>query len=71
MCLHNILTKPKTELINKVYEVQKSIFTNKDWFNLVKGNRTEMGISLTDEQISVMSKDRYKAVVSKAVDSAV
>ena len=70
MYLHNILTKPKTELINKVYEVQKAVFTNKDWFNLVKGNRTELGISLTDEQISVMSKDRYKAVVSKAVDSA-
>ena len=70
MYLHNILTKPKSELINKVYEVQKAVFTNKDWFNIVKENRSELGISLSDEQISTMSKEKYKSIVSKAVDSA-
>ena len=69
MYLHNILTKPKTELIRKVYEVQKQLFTTKDWFNLVKENRIELGISLTDYQISVMSKDRFKEIVNKAVNA--
>ena len=67
MYLHNILTKPKSELINKVYEVQKAVFTNKDWFNIVKENRSELGILLTDEQISIMSKEKYKSIVDKAV----
>ena len=70
MYLHNILTKPKSELINKVYEVQKAVFTNKDWFNIVKENRSKLGILLTDEQISIMSKEKYKSIVDKAVKSA-
>ena len=69
MYLHNILTKPKSELISKVYEVQKSVFTKNDWYNLVKENRNELGIPLTDEEISVMSKDRFKSIVNKAVNA--
>ena len=69
MYLHNILTKPKSELISRVYEVQKSVFTKNDWYNLVKENRNELGIPLTDEEISVMSKDRFKSIVNKAVNA--
>ena len=67
--MHNILTKPKSELISKVYEVQKSVFTRNDWYNLVNENRNELGIPFTDEEISVMSKDRFKAIVNKAVNA--
>ena len=66
MYLHNILTKPKSELISKVYEVHKSVFTT---YNLANENRNELGIPLTDEEISVMSKDRFKAIVNKAVNA--
>ena len=67
MYLHNILIKPKSELIRKVYEVQKSLFTKHDWYNLVMQNRNELQITQTDEQIGKMSKERFSSIVTKAI----
>ena len=36
MYLHNILTKPKKEMIWKFYDVQKNIHTKNDWYALVQ-----------------------------------
>ena len=69
MYLHTILSKPETELIRKVYEVQKSLPTSKDWYELVSEDRQNLGINLSDKQISDMKKDRFRTVVSKAVDA--
>ena len=38
MYLHNILSKSKSELIRKFYEVQKSILTKNDWYGQVQAN---------------------------------
>jgi hypothetical protein len=48
--LQNILTKPKSELISKVYEVQRNLFSKNDWYNLVTENRSQLEIVQSDEQ---------------------
>ena len=68
MYLHNILSKPKSELIWQVYEVQKKLYTKNDWHNLVQANRKELLILLSDDQISKMTKEKFKFVVSQAVE---
>jgi hypothetical protein len=68
MYLHHILSKPKSELIRKVYEVQQQITTKNDWYSLVQDNKTELMINKSDEEISQISKDRFRSIVNKAVD---
>ena len=63
----HILTKPKSELIRKVYEVQRNMFTKHDWYNLVMEDRNQLEIVQSDEQISKMSKDSFSKIVTKAV----
>ena len=65
--LHNILTKPKSELIRKVYDVQRNMFTKHDWYNLVMEDRNQLGIVQSDEQISKMSKESFSKIITKAV----
>ena len=52
MYLHHILSKPKSELIRKVYEVQQQITTKNDWYSLVQDNKKELMINKSDEEIS-------------------
>ena len=68
MYLHTILSKPETELIRKVYQVQKSLPTSKDWFEIVSEDRKNLEINLSDEQISRMKKEKFRLVVTKAVN---
>ena len=68
MYLHHFLSKPKSELIRQVHEVQKQMFTKNDWHNLVNENKNELRISLTDEQISKLSKEKFKFTVTQAVE---
>ena len=67
MYLHNILKKSKNELIRKVYETQKFLQTKNDWYNLVSEDKNKLGLSVSDEQISAMSKTSFKTLVVKAV----
>ena len=67
MYLHTILSKPETELIRKVYQVQKSLPTSKDWFEIVSEDRKNLEINLSDEQISGMKKEKFRLVVTKSV----
>ena len=67
MYLHNILKKPENELIRKVYRIQKLLPTKNDWYQIVQEDRNKLGLSLSDEQISVMSKIKFKTIVVEAV----
>ena len=68
MYLQTILKKSKTELVRKVYEVQKMISTKNDWFQLVEENRRDLKINKSDEEIETMSKERFKLIVNKSVE---
>ena len=67
MYLHTILHKPKSELIRKVYDVQKVLVTKNDWCQLVEQNRKELSISYSDEEIEKMSAEKFKSIVTKSV----
>ena len=70
MYLYIILSKLKSELISKV---QKNVCTKDDSWLLQSGSEkqkvcADVLISQTDEEISKMSKDRFKTIVNQAVD---
>ena len=67
MYLHNILKKPENELIRKVYEIQKSLPTKNDWYQMVQEDKNKLGLAVSDKQISAMSKENFKTIVKEAV----
>ena len=67
MYLHNILKKPENELIRKVYEIQKLVPTKSDWYQIVTEDKNKLGLTISDQQISEISKDKFKTIVVKAV----
>ena len=68
--LHHVLNRPESEIIRKVYEVQKNIPTKNDWFGVVKQNMEDLKINLSDKEISQMSKQKFKKIVNSAVEKA-
>ena len=64
----HILSKPTSEMIRRVYEVQKQIYTKNYWYSLVQDKKNELGIQLSDEEISKMSKERFRSLVQTAID---
>ena len=70
MYLHHILHRPETEMIRKVYEVQKHVQTKNDWFGLVHKDMNYLNINLSDQKIMQLSKDRFKSLVTAAVEEA-
>ena len=69
MYLWNILKKDETELTKKVYNTQKTVRTKGDWFLMVDMERQKYDLKLSDEEISRMSKYRFKNLVDKKVNS--
>ena len=67
MYLHNILKKPENELIRKVYEIQKLLPTKNDWYQMVQEDKNKLGLEVSDEQISAMSKEKFKTLTVEAV----
>ena len=69
MYLHTIVSRESIELTRRFYEVQKSIYTKNDWFQLVQQNKVELMINYTDEEISKMSKDKFRIIVNRSVEN--
>ena len=68
MYLHTILSRPESDLTKQVYNVQKTIYTKDDWYRIVMNDRSELNISHTDQEISNMSKDKFRILVSIAIE---
>ena len=68
MYLHTILSRPEDDLTKQFYYVQKTIFTKDDWFRIVMNDRAELNISHTDQEISNMSKDKFRTLVTTAIE---
>ena len=62
-----ILHRDKSELIHRIYTTQNISNSTGDWVRLVEADKTELGISLTDEQIQGVSKTSFKTYVKKKV----
>ena len=70
MYLHNILQKDKTEMVRKIYETQKINPTSGDFYEMVRSDMSAVGMTVTDDDISRMSKYQFKALVKKKVKDA-
>ena len=66
--LHNILSKKPDELIQKVYFVQRSKPSINDWFLSLQQEREKFQITLSDEEISMLSKNKFKKIISEKIN---
>ena len=67
MYLWHILSRDKTELIRRVYETQKISSNAGDWIRLVEADKSELNITMSDEEIQGVSKDMFKTFVKEKV----
>ena len=63
----NILQKDDSELVKKVFVTQRSLVTKNDWVTQLENDLSECRISLSEEQIRSMKKDKFKALVKKQI----
>ena len=64
---HHILRRPTNELISKFYHAQKLKPSKGDFVSLIENDKKMIGISLSNEEISKLSKYKYKKLVKKAI----
>ena len=69
MYLRTILRRPVTDMVQKVYKVQKTVKTPDDWGVDIKEVLQKYRIDLTDEQIMETSIYKYEKIVQKAVNA--
>ena len=65
--LWHILHWKKTELVVRVYFSQKLTPKRGDWVKSVENNKNQLGIDLSDDKISNISKEMFKNIVGKKV----
>ena len=68
MYLWHILTRDTNELVRKVYFVQSIKCTPGDWFLMIQSEKIKYKILLSDEEISKLSKNKFKTIVNTHVE---
>ena len=58
------------ELTNKVYETQKIAQTKGDWYEISEIEKLNYEITLTDQEISKMSRNKFKKLVEKKIHTS-
>ena len=66
--LHNILQRDKSDLIVKIYQAQLLKPARHDWAQIVQMDKSKYDISLTDLDISKMSKGSYQKLIESKVN---
>ena len=69
MFLWTVLNREKDDLVRKVYEVQKIRQTKNDWYIMIEQEKQKYNITVTDDEISLMSKYKFKTLVQKSVEN--
>ena len=69
MFLWKVLHVKKSELIYRVYKSQEVSSHPGDWVRLIGQDKTTLGLELTDEEIVSLSKNKFKNMVKKKVES--
>ena len=57
---HNILKRSSSELLFKIYQVQKLKPCRYDWIQLLQSDKVLYNITLSDSEVSQMSKHQFK-----------
>ena len=68
--LHNIISRSESELVKRVFNVQKENPSKEDWCHIVKQDMTLINLFMTEKEIADYSKRELKAIVKKHVTSA-
>ena len=68
--LHNVLTKNENELVKSVFLAQKINPNKGDWCLLVEKDMKLVNIKMTESEIMLMSKTKFKNHVKKCVAAA-
>ena len=69
MYLWTILKQKDDQLIRKTYNAQQLKTTKGDWYEMVQGEKRKFSINLTDQEISQISRYKFKKIVDKNVGS--
>ena len=67
MYLWHVLHRDTSELISKVYEIQKCQTVRGDWARIMSEEKAKFGISETDEMIAKMSKQKFRKMIKTKV----
>ena len=69
MYLWHILHREKTELIRKMYESQKCNYNKGDWGLILEEERRKYNLTLSDQEIANLSREKFKTIVSAKIQS--
>ena len=69
MYLWHILHRDDSELIKKIYLTQKLKYNRGDWGKIIEEEMRKYQIEMSDEEISMMSREKFKSLVDKKVES--
>ena len=61
------MTRPKTEMITKFYQAQKIKPSKGDFVEMLQSDKKMLKIQLSDQEISKLSKSKYKKMVKSAI----
>ena len=67
MYLWEILSRSKSEIIYKIYQIQEVKQTRGDWFLMMKEEREKYDINMTDDEIKSLSKQQFRNLVQKKI----
>ena len=68
MYLWHILSRDTGKLIRKVYDIQQISTGRDDFFEIIQKEKKKYDIQLHDNEISALSKNRFKKVVNESVN---
>ena len=67
MYLWHILSRDESELIHRIYKMQKISSSVGDWVTIIESDKLELNIDLTDEEIQGVPKNVFKKYVKSKV----
>ena len=67
MYLHNILQRNQSEMVRKIYELQKRNPCHGDYYEIVRDDMLSLDLNLSEDDISKMKKQTFKAIVKVKV----
>ena len=67
MYYHTLLHKPDNQLAKNVFDAQMKFPVKNDWITTLKNDLTQCEITLSESEIKVMKKDKFKRLVNMKV----
>ena len=68
--LHNVIRRDSTELVARVYNVQKQQPSKGDWCSMVKENMELIKLNMSESEIKETGQAKFKSIVKKLVKIA-